>query len=257
MKELHTAERVSQTDLSDNYVFQRSMLAYYKAAGIVSGDVLEIGTGSGYGVNIIAPRTRSFITIDKTPPPCGVVADDDHVEFHQMTVPPLAGISSNSCDFVISFQVIEHIKQDFAVVEEIYRVLRPGGKLIITTPNKLMSLTRNPWHIREYTADEFKNLLGCSFEKIEALGVFGNEKVNEYYQKNKDSVRAVLKYDLLRLEKNLPRWCLKVPYDVMNRRNRRKLLKANAGLTSSIAMSDYYLAPVGDDCYDLFYIAEK
>ena len=45
MAKLHTAERVSNRDASDNFVFQRSILAYYKAAEIVSGDVLEIGTG--------------------------------------------------------------------------------------------------------------------------------------------------------------------------------------------------------------------
>jgi hypothetical protein len=44
---LQTAERVSHKDLSDNYVFQRSLLAYVEAAKLVSGRVLEIGTGSG------------------------------------------------------------------------------------------------------------------------------------------------------------------------------------------------------------------
>ena len=58
MAKLHTAERVSQRDASDNFVFQRSILAYYKAAELVSGDVLEIGTGMGYGVDVIAPRAK-------------------------------------------------------------------------------------------------------------------------------------------------------------------------------------------------------
>ena len=43
MGKLATAERVSR-DASDNFVFQRSLLAYDRAAEIVSGDVLEIGT---------------------------------------------------------------------------------------------------------------------------------------------------------------------------------------------------------------------
>ena len=46
MSLIQTAERVSQKDLSDNFVFQRSILAYYEAAKIVSGNVLEIGTGN-------------------------------------------------------------------------------------------------------------------------------------------------------------------------------------------------------------------
>ena len=55
---LQTAERVSGRDVSDNYVFQRSLLAYHYAAERVSGVVLEIGTGSGYGVEVIAPRAE-------------------------------------------------------------------------------------------------------------------------------------------------------------------------------------------------------
>ena len=66
---------------------------------------------------------------------------------------------------MISFQVIEHIKQDLELVREVKRVLRPGGKFIVTTPNAPMSLTRNPWHIREYTAAELRSLLGSDFRR--------------------------------------------------------------------------------------------
>ncbi|UKI39436.1 MAG: hypothetical protein L6V35_00385 [Alistipes putredinis] len=53
MNPIRSAERVS-CDASDNFVFQRSLLAYYKAAEIIGGRVLEIGTGSGYGVSILS-----------------------------------------------------------------------------------------------------------------------------------------------------------------------------------------------------------
>ena len=55
MGKLATAERVSR-DASDNFVFQRSLLAYDRAAEIVSGDVLEIGTGTRYGIELDAPH---------------------------------------------------------------------------------------------------------------------------------------------------------------------------------------------------------
>ena len=42
---MQTAERVSGRDMSDNFVFRRSILAYHKAAEIVSGDVLETRAG--------------------------------------------------------------------------------------------------------------------------------------------------------------------------------------------------------------------
>ena len=55
----------------------------------------------------------------------------------------------------------------------------------------------------------------------------------------------------------MPRRLLQLPYDILNRINRRKLLKANTDLTSSIRMEDYRICPVSDDCFDLFYVAEK
>ncbi len=257
-KILQTAERVSHQDLSDNYVFQRSVLAYHKAAEIISGKVLEIGTGSGYGIEIISKKTDEFVTIDKHNENIKLIdGEGQNVKFLQMKVPPFTDIKDESFDFVISFQVIEHIKKDKKFVREIARVLKPDGKFVVTTPNKKMSLTRNPWHVREYLIDELETLLLTEFKKVEKLGVFGNEKIMKYYRKNKEGVKKITKYDILNLQYNLPRVFLQIPYDILNRINRKKILKNNTGLVSDITMDDYYLATAGNECFDLFYVAEK
>ena len=84
---LNTAERVSR-EVSDNFVYQRSRLAYYEAAKRVEGRVLEIGTGTGYGIEIIAPHAERYVTLDKH---CAVdVASlPVNVEFREAKVPPL------------------------------------------------------------------------------------------------------------------------------------------------------------------------
>ena len=253
MAKITTAERVSR-EQSDNYVFQRSLLAYHRAAEIIGGNVLEIGTGEGYGAEILASHATRFITLDKTTPEN--VYQAANVEFIEAAVPPIPA-ANNSFDYVVSFQVIEHIKRDFEFVREVYRVLKPGGKFIVTTPNAPMSLTRNPWHVREYRAEELTNILECHFSKVETMGVFGNEKVMEYYEKNRRSVRKITRFDVLRLQYILPRFLLKIPYDILNRFNRRRLLNKNRELTTSISMDDYRIAPVDSECFDLFYIAEK
>lgn len=254
MAKITTAERVSR-EASDNFVFQRSLLAYHAAAERIGGDVLEIGTGAGYGIEVVAPHAKRFVTVDKFAPAPELVALPN-VEFHQTAVPPLP-FADASFDFVISFQVIEHIKCDAEFVREIGRVLRPGGKFIVTTPNAPMSLTRNPWHVREYTAEELCTLLSGTFRSVEMLGVSGNEKVMAYYEQNRRGVKRITRFDILDLQHRLPRWMLQIPYDILNRLNRRKLLTANADLTMSIAMDDYCIATFAPDSFDLFFVAEK
>lgn len=254
MNKLLTAERVSH-DPSDNYVFRRSRLAYRAAAERIGGDVLEIGTGTGYGIEIVAPHAKRFVTLDKQAPSAGNPLFP-HVEMRQAKVPPL-NFPSSSFDYVISFQVIEHIRQDRELIREVHRVLRPGGHFIVTTPNRLMSLTRNPWHVREYTPEEFDTLLRTAFPSVEKFGVFGNERVMTYYAENRRGVERITRFDPLDLQHRLPRWLLRIPYDLMNRLNRRRLLAENDELTRSITEEDYRLAPVTADCFDLFYIAEK
>ncbi len=252
-----TAERVSQRDASDNYVFQRSLLAYVYAAERVSGRVLEIGTGSGYGVDVIAPKAEHFLTVDKHAPSAELIENHPNVEFRAMSVPPLVGIEDESIDCVISFQVIEHIKQDKEFVREVHRVLKKGGKFIVSTPNRTMSLTRNPWHVREYTPEEFSTLLESTFDSVEAFGVEGNEKVWEYYEQNRKGVERITRFDPLDLQHRLPRWMLQIPYDLLNRLNRRRLLADNTSLTTGITMDDYAVVPIHPHCFDLLYIATK
>lgn len=250
-----TAERVC-AEASDNFVFQRSLLAYHAAAERIDGDVLEIGTGSGYGVEVVAPHARSFVTLDKHVPKAGSLPSLPHVRYMQATVPPLP-FADGSFDFVISFQVIEHIRRDDDFVREVHRVLRPGGQFIVTTPNAPMSLTRNPWHVREYTADKLRNLLARSFSAIEMLGVAGNDRVMAYYEQNRRSVARITRFDVLDLQHRLPRCLLQLPYDLLNRINRRRLLRDNTDLTTSIRMDDYRVGPVTADCFDLFAVARK
>ena len=255
---VYTTEIASDKITSDNPIHQRLLQAYYLAKDYIQGDVLEIGCGEGRGLALLAPNATSYTALDKI----GEVIERlgkqyPNVKFIQTNIPPLKDLKDNSFDVVISFQVIEHIRKDKAYLKEIHRVLKPGGKAIITTPNIKKTLSRNPWHIREYTADQLKNLASQFFDHVEMKGVAGNEKVMEYYEMNKKSVQKITRYDILNFQYLLPRFALKIPYEILNRMNRNKLQTTDNELVKSIKNTDYVLSDDADNSLDLFCIMTK
>jgi SAM-dependent methyltransferase len=251
----HTAERTTRTDHSENPIFQRHLIAYHEAAKRISGNVLEIGCGEGYGIPMLALHCNSYTAIDKFQTEVSNLPEN--AKFIQMSVPYLPDFADNSFDFVVSFQVIEHIEDDVTFLKEIHRVLKPGGTLIFTTPNRLMSLSRNPWHVREYTPVEMAKHIEKAFSTYDLQGVFGNEKVMDYYEKNKAGVQKFTRFDIFNLQYRLPRRLLQIPYDIANRMNRRMLSKQSTGLVNDIVWNDYFIAPIQDQALDYFAICTK
>ena len=148
-------------------------------------------------------------------------------------------------------------EDDVLFLKEIYRVLRPGGVAVITTPNRLMSLSRNPWHVREYAADELTKLAQTIFHYVEMRGIGGNEKVMTYQEQNKQSVARMMRWDIFDLQHRLPALLLRVPYDIMNRTNRNKLHHEADELVSSISHKDYTITSDAVNALDLFLVVKK
>ena len=258
MAKVYTTEIASEQIASDNPIHQRLFKAYVVAEDYVSGKVLEVGCGEGRGVETLMRKATSFTAVDKIKP----VVDELQQRFPtgkfiSMNIPPLSGLNDNEFDSIFSFQVIEHIQDDFLYLKEIHRVLKPGGVALITTPNRKMSLSRNPWHIREYLPQELADLARKIFPSVEMKGITGNKKVMTYYQENKKSVERITRFDIFNLQYKLPAAILRIPYEILNRYNRNKLQSGDNKLVSDIHHSDYIVVDDAKDALDLLLIVRK
>lgn len=258
MSKVYTTEITSEDIPSDNPIHQRLLKAYVVAQDYIRGDVLEVGCGEGRGIGLVLPKAKTYSAIDKIEPVIAKLRTKYPAgKFYSGNIPPLGPFTDNSFDVVITFQVIEHIGDDFNFLKEIHRVLKPGGLAIITTPNRPMSLSRNPWHIREYTGKELGDLCSKIFSRVDVKGISGNEKVMEYYERNRKSVQRIMKWDVFDLQHKLPAALLRIPYEMLNRRNRNKLKGSADELVMSINHEDYKQIESAENALDLLVFATK
>lgn len=253
MAQVFTTEITSDHIPSDNPLHQRLLKAYVAVENDIMGDVLEVGCGEGRGIDRIMKKAASYTAIDKIK---GIIdmlrTKYPEATFLSANIPPLLGLKDNRFDTVVSFQVIEHIGDDAFFLREIHRVLKPGGKAYISTPNRKMTLTRNPWHIREYTAEELTQLARSIFGTASMKGIGGDDKVMQYYFQNKRSVDRIMRFDLFNLQHRLPASWLKVPYEILNRWNRNKLKAADDTLVANIRHENYLVMEDATKALDLF-----
>jgi SAM-dependent methyltransferase len=94
-------------------------------------------------------------------------------------------LPDGAVDVVVNFQVIEHLWDQPQFVAECFRVLRPGGVLLMSTPNRITfspgrDTPVNPFHTRELNAAELTELLtDAGFTMESMLGVFHGRRLSE------------------------------------------------------------------------------
>ena len=131
--------------------------------------MLDLGCGHGYGSEYLAQRPGSFVL--------GVDMDSKAISFARENYQGLnlhfaimdanrLALSDRGFDAVVSFEVIEHVADPVRYLEEVKRVLKPGGLFVLSTPNRNATglryknaICEDHYHRREYSPKELELLL--------------------------------------------------------------------------------------------------
>src|SRR5437016_8940163 len=137
---------------------------------------LDIASGEGYGAALLATAAKSVTGVDLD---AATVEHARHLYYKPNLTFAVGGcdripLPDNAFDVVTSFETIEHHDKHDEMLDEIKRVLKPGGTLIISSPNRLTYSDepgyKNPFHVKELYYDEFNELLRRRFKSIRMFG---------------------------------------------------------------------------------------
>jgi 2-polyprenyl-3-methyl-5-hydroxy-6-metoxy-1,4-benzoquinol methylase len=178
-----TGERTLPDVPEENYWFRRHLAVYEWIALQVAGKrVVDMACGEGYGSDVLAASAASVVGVDANPE----AYEHARLRYRRPNLRyerDLVESFADPCDAVVFLQTIEHVGDAGAVLEHFKSMLSPGGVAYVSTPNLLTlaapgaEKSDNPWHLREYRAEEFRGLCEGHFARVELLGLFHARKL--------------------------------------------------------------------------------
>lgn len=200
--------------------------------------VADIACGTGYGSVMLAKGgARSVHGMDISEDAVSFCLEHNNalnVTYSVADGQKLTAISDRSFDIVVSFETIEHLIDVESYLDEMARILRPGGTFLVSTPDRRISsvlycISRRPankYHVREYTERELINLLSHRFQIVACYGqafvhrllvlwpvqvfikttcrILGSIKARDFKDNlysNKGNVEVILKKSVFRIPK--------------------------------------------------------
>jgi len=188
---------------------------YRFAAPLVAGrSVLDAGCGVGYGSTDFATEPpRSYIGVDRSVQAIRVARWRYGAQGRRFLAADVGALPfrASQFDVVLSFEVVEHLGAVEPYLQELRRVLRPGGTCVVSTPNKRwfsggLSIVRNPYHVREYYSAEFADLLREYFPAVTLMGQHDGVRAQVVRGAEMAYGKLLDRSGLRRLRRLVPRW---------------------------------------------------
>ncbi len=189
------------------YDYGRHIAAYRFAATMAAGRrVLDAGCGEGFGTQTLCDAAAQVTGVDYSDAAvleCRRLWKKPNLNFQRVDLTHPEGFSE-TFEVVINFQVLEHIRDPKPFLAGLRERLGEGGVLVLTTPNRLRTISENPYHVREYTVAELRELLDGVFGSVEIRGMHGNARVEAFEAGRARAVRNILRLDPLGIRNLLP-----------------------------------------------------
>ncbi len=180
-----TGERTLPDVPEENYWFRRHLAVYEWIAARVAGRrVVDLACGEGYGSAVLARGgARSVVGVDANP------EAHEHARLKYSRPPTLSferamiELWDGEVDAAVFLQTIEHVQDPDAVMERLRELVGRDGVAFVSTPNVLTlapagaEKSGNPWHVKEYRAEEYRALCERHFGRVELYGLFHARKL--------------------------------------------------------------------------------
>lgn len=164
-----TGERIIPENMKiTNGMLLEHIARYHFGIHYATGNVLDISCGSGYGTHIIAKSSkktiRTIIGVDNNGPSIDYAKQN---YYHPLSTFNQADATDSNLpqslgnfDTILSFETYEHIYDEHQFLSNLYAMLKPGGRLVLSTPfgQGRGKPCISPFHIHQLTKDEFKDL---------------------------------------------------------------------------------------------------
>jgi SAM-dependent methyltransferase len=170
--------------VEENYWFRRHEAAYRMAARSLRAShearVLDVGCGEGYGAAILRAAGAGVDAVE---------LDPGTAEHAARTYPGIRVVRADACslpyragtfDAIVALQVLEHLFCADGFLRRARELLRPGGTLVLSTPNRETFSpddVPNDFHVYEYTAEELDAILRVHFDDVSVMGLHHGRKI--------------------------------------------------------------------------------
>jgi ubiquinone/menaquinone biosynthesis C-methylase UbiE len=169
--DIHWQEAFSRSIFKFNaYLRARYQLALGSLGNLKGKIVLDIGAGDCALASLVAQTAAKVIAIDNSSE--GLEFGKSHFKQLGLKAEFLLAdaykipLADKIADAVVSADLIEHLDRPEDHIKEVDRLLKPGGRFVITTPYRLSEIPA-PYHVREFYPSELKNLLEKHFIDIQ------------------------------------------------------------------------------------------